>query len=231
MAARSGSRRRRSGLHADDGAIRTVAIERAGETSEVEAGAVISNLGPAVTVGLAGRDSFDPAYLEQIDRRSRPTANMIIHVAGDRPLIDSPGLMVLSATERVCNLGNLTATCPELAPEGRHLSVVYAVPRPAIGEFDADAELELALAELREEFPERMAESEIIDARVMRGEWPAQRAQSGYEMPRDTPLDNLWNVGDGVRDYASGGTQACAETAEAVVAELTGSVTPRAAAS
>jgi hypothetical protein len=41
-------------------------------------------------------------------------------------------------------------------------------------------------------------------------------------MPRDTPLDNLWNVGDGVRDYGSGGTQSCAETARDVVAELLG---------
>ena len=32
-----------------------------------------------------------------------------------------------------------------------------------------------------------------------------------------TPIPNLWNVGDGVKEYANGGTTACAETAKLVV--------------
>ena len=51
----------------------------------------------------------------------------------------------------------------------------------------------------------------------MRGDWPAQRAIAGLDMPQDTPLENLFNVGDGVREYANGGIQACAETAKLVV--------------
>ena len=39
-------------------------------------------------------------------------------------------------------------------------------------------------------------------------------------MPRNTPLDNLWNVGDGVKEYGDGGTQACAVTAKLVVEEI-----------
>ena len=31
-------------------------------------------------------------------------------------------------------------------------------------------------------------------------------------MPQDTPLANLWHVGDAVKDYGDGGTQACAYT-------------------
>jgi hypothetical protein len=63
-------------------------------------------------------------------------------------------------------------------------------------------------------------ETRIIAIRVMRGDWPAQRALSGHEMPRETPLDNLWNVGDGVREYGDGGTQACAVTAKLVAEEI-----------
>jgi phytoene desaturase len=39
---------------------------------------------------------------------------------------------------------------------------------------------------------------------------------AGFDLPRDTPVANLWNVGDGVKEYANGGTTACAETAKLV---------------
>ena len=49
-------------------------------------------------------------------------------------------------------MGELTATCPELAPAGWYQYVAYAVPRPALGDFDEKAEVEESLADLRELF-------------------------------------------------------------------------------
>ena len=46
----------------------------------------------------------------------------------------------------------------------------------------------------------------------MSGDWPAARTCPGYNMPQETPIANLWNVGDSVIAYGDGGTQACAET-------------------
>lgn len=205
-------------LHTEAGRVTGATVHRDGEEVEITCGAVVSNIGPVATIGLIGEDVLDAEYLASIERLSKPTANFIIHVASDEPLLDTPGLIVFSNTERVCNAGNMTATCPELAPEGKHLTVVYAVPVPAVGDFDEETEVRLALEELHREMPG----GEVIDLRVMKGDWPAQRALSGYEMPRETPLDNLFHVGDGVRDYGSGGTQSCAETARDVVAELLG---------
>ncbi|HEX4110762.1 MAG TPA: NAD(P)/FAD-dependent oxidoreductase [Solirubrobacteraceae bacterium] len=209
-----------SALACENGRVTGATITRAGgETMEVSVGAVVSNVGPVATIGLCGEEALGAEYVQGIRARSRPTANIIIHVASREPLIDAPGLMVFSATERICNMGTLTHTCPELAPEGWHLSVIYAVPRPAVGDFDAAAELEASLAELHQELP-GMADARVIDARVMRGEWPAQRALAGYELPRETPLDNLWHVGDAVREYGDGGTQACAVSAQIVADAL-----------
>lgn len=199
-----------------------------GTTVEVRAGAVVSNVGPVATIDLVGEEALGAEYVAAIRAGSKPSANIIVHVASREPLLDTPGLIVFSGTDRICNAGNMTATCPELAPEGWHLTVVYAVPRPAIGEFDADRELELSLEELHAELP-GMAhpETRVLDARVMHGDWPAQRAASGYELPRTTPIDNLHHVGDGVRDYGDGGTQACAVTAKHVADELLGVTAPQ----
>ena len=40
------------------------------------------------------------------------------------------------------------------------------------------------------------------------------------DLPHNTPIPNLWNVGDGVKEYANGGTTACAETAKLVVGQI-----------
>jgi phytoene dehydrogenase-like protein len=189
---------------------------------DVEADVVISNAGPAATVELAGREHFDPGYLELIDRQLKPTANIVVNFASSEPLLKAPGIVTFGLTRRLCNMANLTATCPELAPAGRHLYVAYGVPKPAVGEFDERSEVEATLDDLRDEFPGFDERTEIVSIKVMRGEWPAQRSIAGYDLPRKTPLVNLWNVGDGVRTYASGGVQACAETAKLVVDEVLG---------
>jgi phytoene desaturase len=98
--------------------------------------------------------------------------------------------------------------------------VAYGVPIPAVGEFDEEAEIEATLQDLRDEFPGFDERTKILSIRVMKGDWPAQRSIAGFDLPRETPLENLWNVGDGVRTYANGGIQACAETAKLVVDEV-----------
>jgi phytoene dehydrogenase-like protein len=196
-------------------------IRREGSEVEVRCDAVVSNIGPVATIDLCGAEALPAAYVDQIRDTARPAANIIIHVASREPLLDAPGLVLFSETERVCNAGTLTVTCPELAPEGWHLTVVYAVPRPAVGDFDSEAELAASLEELRALLP-GMSDARILDATVMRNGWPAQRAASGYELPAETPLVNLFHVGDAVRDYADGGTQACAVTAKRVADQLLG---------
>jgi phytoene dehydrogenase-like protein len=154
-----------------------------------------------------------------MDRDLRATANIVVNFASREPLLEAPGIVTFGITRRLCNMANLTATCPELAPAGWNLYVAYGVPIPAVGEFDAAAEVEATLDDLRDELP-GFGHARILSVRVMRGDWPAQRSVAGFDLPRETPLENLWNVGDGVRTYANGGLQACAETAKLVVDEV-----------
>ena len=45
-------------------------------------------------------------------------------------------------------------------------------------------------------------------------------AARSWSAQAKTPAPNLWNVGDGVKEYANGGTTACAETAQLVVEQI-----------
>jgi phytoene desaturase len=99
--------------------------------------------------------------------------------------------------------------------------VAYGVPIPAVGDFDEEAEITATLDDLRDEIENFDQRARILSVRVMKGDWPAQRSVAGLDLPRDTPLDNLWNVGDGVREYANGGVQACAESAKLAVEAVT----------
>jgi phytoene desaturase len=199
-------------LHAQNGQMTAVDIMVDGATRRVEAGVFIGNIGPAATVALPGAEAFGAEYLALARTTPKPAANIVVNFATRERLLDVPGLVTFGKTRRLCNMGELTATCPEIAPPGWHQYVAYAVPKPALGDFDEKAEIDASLADLRDLFP-GFAEAKMLSVRVMRGDWPAQRSLAGFDMPQETPLANFWHVGDAVKDYGDGGTQACAYTA------------------
>ncbi|HVZ44204.1 MAG TPA: FAD-dependent oxidoreductase [Ramlibacter sp.] len=198
-------------LHTEGKRVTALTIEHEGVTRQVGADVVISNIGPAATAALPGAQVLGDDYIQSIRRNEKPAANIVINFATRERLLDVPGLVTFGKTRRLCNMGELTATCPEIAPEGWYQYVAYAVPRPAIGDFDEEHEVKESLQDLRDIFP-GFKDAKMLSVRVMRGDWPAQRSCSGFDLSQDTPLENLWHVGDGVKDYGDGGTQACAYT-------------------
>lgn len=202
-------------IHTNDGKVEGVTVVREGQTVRIDAHLVISNAGPKATVALAGEAAFPAAYVRQVRDGLRPAANIVINFATQEPLMSHPGIVTFGKTRRLCNMANMTAACPEMAPPGWHLYVAYAVPIPALGDFDSEAETELALADLRDQFA-KFAKAKILSIRVMRDDWPAQRSCAGYDLPQETGIEGLWCVGDAVKQYGNGGTQACAETAKVV---------------
>lgn len=182
--------------------------------------AVVSNLGPRQTaVLLAGSEAGD-AFAERA-KDVRTTSLLALAFSTGEEVVPHPGIWAFTDTERLCNLANLTATCPELAPPGRKLYEAYSAPRPSIGgEFDVDAERELLEADLRKAIP-GFAGAEVVHFKAMRGDFaPAQQAVPGRDPDVRTPLPNLVEVGDGVKPYGWIGTTACAQTARLAVDAL-----------
>jgi phytoene desaturase len=197
-----------------------VEVRRHGETVDIVAPVVVSDVGPAATVGLLGADNVPDDYRELVRRGDRPTAMISVNFASQERLIDVPGMLSFAKSRRLAYVSNFTDVCPEMAPEGWNLYVGTAVPKPSVGDFDEDSETELLLADLRDEIDNFDQRARILNIAVTRDGWPPQRAVAGFDLPHDTPFAGLWNVGDGVKEYANGGTTACAETAQLVVEEI-----------
>lgn len=207
-------------INVDDGAVTGVTLMHDGDERTVTARIVVSDVGPFATIGLAGEDAFDDDYVKLVHQRNRPCAMLTINFASQEPLIEAPGMLSFSSSRRLAYIANFTDSCPEMAPAGWHLYVGTSVPEPAIGNFDEAAEIELLRADLRDTIPGFDEKARVLSTVITRDGWPPQRAVAGFDLPHTTDIKGLWNVGDAVKEYANGGTTACAETAQLVVGEI-----------
>ncbi len=206
-------------LHLTDGRITGATVVHGGETVDISCGFAVSDVGPFATVELVGSQNLPADYVAKVDAANRPCSMITVNFASRRKLLKAPGMLSFAKTRRLCYVANFTETCPEMAPEGWHLYAGTSVPKPAVGDFDENAETELLLADLRVEI-DGFTDARILSIAVTRDGWPPQRAVAGFDLPHDTPIANLWNVGDAVKEYANGGTTACAETAKIVVDKI-----------
>ena len=199
-----------------DGAI----VRRDGRDVSVRAGLVVSNAGPVSTVRMCGEKNLPTGYAERIRTQSAPSTLITVNFASRRPLTTVPGVVFFGPTRRLAYAANLTETCPEMAPAGWHLYAGASTPHPATGAFDEAAEIEMLKADLAEHFP-GFEGAKILSVQICAGEdWPAQRAIAGRDLPQTTPIPNLFNVGDGVREWATAGQSGCVESARLVIERI-----------
>lgn len=214
---------------ADGDSVTAVEVTRDGTRVRIAAPVVVSDVGPAATIALLGENHVPADYQDLVKRGDRPTSMISVNFASRDRLVDVPGMLSFASSRRLAYIANFTDVCPEMAPPGWHLYVGTAVPKPSIGSFDEAAETESLLADLRDNIEDFDTRARILNIAITRDDWPPQRAVAGFDVPHDTPFEGLWNVGDAVKEYANGGTTACAETAKLVVDKIVAShpVMPR----
>lgn len=210
----------------DGGRVTGVEVLRGDETVCVTTPVVVSDVGPAATVKLLGEEVVPTDYQDLVKKSDRPTSMISVNFASRDSLVDVPGMLSFATSRRLAYIANFTDTCPEMAPQGWHLYVGTSVPKPSIGDFDEAAETELLLQDLRDNIDGFDDRARILSIAVTRDDWPPQRAVAGFDLPHDTPFAGLWNVGDAVKEYANGGTTACAETAQLVVDKIIAAYPP-----
>jgi len=205
-------------LLSKEGKISGLLVKKNGSQVEVETRVLISDLGPKKTVELAGRNNFDADYLRQVDAL-RPSPIVHTLVASDKPLVNAPGALLIIGARRIVLGVPMTSFCPELAPRGQHMMVIWGTPASCLHHIDKDAEAKANLEDIREVFPEFDKHGRILrmDVRDIDDEFPALRSWMGYDMPQKTPLPNLIHVGDAVKPFGWEGLAACTKGARLAV--------------
>ncbi len=210
----------------EKGRIKGAIVERDGVEETIEADLVISNLGPRMTVKLAGENNFEKSYMSLLNNNPHETPVFHISIRSKEPLDKFPGIFNFGNTKRLIFLECPTLTCPELAPEGGHLTTTFSIPESSSIELTHKKRKETIdeiLREIKENFPSFENKREDLLICAHHGEWPSMRRWPGYPMPAKTPLENLYNVGDGCMPLGTVGVEACALSAKIVADDITAS--------
>jgi phytoene dehydrogenase-like protein len=106
--------------------------------------------------------------------------------------------------------------CPDVAPPGKHLYTVGAAPLNSQDPGDIRKEMELVIEDLREIIPDFDARCDILTKTCYRDKWPGFRTRPGAPLPIQTPVENLYNVGDSVCPRGYAGSMGAAHSAQLV---------------
>jgi len=189
-----------------------------GQSEVLHADHVLSNAGPRRTISLTGNDSlFAGSYRERLE--ATPYEAPIIHYSFvcDEPLIDGfDGSLVFGNTRNLIYLEIPSIISPGLAPPGKYLHTAYGAPSDA-AHSDLKEEAHNTLQELEENFPGVIDKARFLVKARHSGQSPGMHRWPGFMMPVETPVKNLFNVGDGATSPGTIGTEGAASSAKAVV--------------
>ena len=85
---------------------------------------------------------------------------------------------------------------------------------------DRKREMELCMQDLECLIPDFEKRARILRAGFYHGRWPGMHSWPGKDLPQKTPIENLYNVGDGVKPAGTTGLPGAAASALAVVEDI-----------
>ena len=203
-----------------DGVVGGVVARRDERETEIRASFVVSNVGPEKTVQLAGASNFDAEYLKHSIDPIKPSYTLLLEIFSEKPLVDFPGILMTVGTRRTAFIVTQTMCCPELAPEGKHLTTVLGTPEFSAPALDLHREFELMIEDARDNMADLDRCADHLMMRSFHGDWPGYRARPGYDAAQRTPVRGLYNVGDGAKASGHFGLSGSAESARLVAEDI-----------
>jgi len=210
-----------------------VEIEEAGVPRTLAADIVISNAGPIGTLGLVGDAIMGRDYAHQIRARVRPTPIILTFTVSDEPLFPHRASILAAGLQRIVTAVPLTNICPEWAPDGKHIMAFYGTPKSCLAPMDKDEERRATIDDIHALFPGlEAAGGRILDIQLRDIDDPDVVARSwpGYNVPVQTPVANVFNVGDACGPDGFVATPAAAMSARLVVDHINAGAAAGAAA-
>ncbi len=209
-------------IRVKEGKASNVIVKKVGKQIDIKCKVVISNAGAKSTVFLAGKENFESEYLEKMRIKLRPSPCLLVLVASDKPLCLEgirDGLEIIMGSRRIKNVIPISNICPELVPAGQHLFYTSAKSESTLHPMDIKYEMQQVKRDIREFFPDFEKYGRILKMRAcgIINEWPEGRTWLGYGMPLETPIPNLFNVGDSCIEPGLIGTPGSVESGYRVV--------------
>jgi len=206
----------------EDGRAVGVEYRRSGDrTGTVRADYVLSNAGPRMTMALTGDETlFDGPYRERME--ALPYDAPIIHYSFvlDEPLVpDLDGSLVFGNTRNLIYLEIPSLISPALSPPGKYLHTAYGAPSDAATD-KLKEEADYTLRELEAHFPGVTERADFLVRARHQGRSPGMHRWPGFMMPVDTPVANLFNVGDGATSPGTIGTEGAASSAKVAAEKI-----------
>lgn len=203
----------------NDGKVTGVEVQNAqGQEQIINANLVLSNIGPDNTVSLAGGETlFEKSYIKRLHTNAADAPIMHISFVMDEPLMEGfDGCMVFGNTRNLIYLEIPSVISPEISPRGEYLHTAYGAPADAANP-DMKGEFANTLTELEDNFPGVRDRATFLVQAKHRGQSPGMRRWIGYGMPVNTPIEGLYNVGDGCAPLGTIGTESAAASAREAV--------------
>ncbi len=210
------------GILVNRGTAQGIVVEKDGSEVEIPARVVVSNAGAKITVDLAGDENFNEGYLRTLRLRHRPHPCIICFIASDKPLWPEDGsaaILMLTGTRRIKSFVPLSSIAPALAPPGQHLLFGLASPVSSEVDMDVDEELRQVTLDIKEQLPGFEKHGRILRMEARNRDHPLTdvKTRPGMGMPPETPVKNLYNVGDTILGPGLAGTTGAADSALRVV--------------
>lgn len=172
-----------------------VIARKDGEDYEISAQAIISNAGPRQTVRLVGKEHLTSGYIKDVEMvKSVPTIRFF--VSSDKPLIETSAMLSFPEARRLFLVWDITNTCPETAPRGKHLLTGFSFLTSSDPPYDFKKEVDLSLRDFRDYFPDFDKRARIIRIDTFQKDWGMIGTRAGYSLPVKTPVEGLYLVGD-----------------------------------
>jgi phytoene dehydrogenase-like protein len=216
----------------EGGRAKGLVVEKDGKEIEVGSQVVISNAGPRKTVEMAGQENFDEDYMRMMRLRVKPHPVLVCYVGGNRPLwpeSEEAAILMVSGAIRMHAVVPMGTVATALNPPGQYFTYVQFHPLTSFLPMNKEEERKQALIEMDEQFPGWQNHQRILymEAMDITDELAEMHSQCGSEMPYETPVKGLYNVGDGCMAFGYTGSTAAAYGALQVVEKVEKSIKPQ----